>query len=770
VVLNVQDLFPQNAVDAGLLRNPLLIRGFIRLERRVYAGADKILVHSPGNREFLMEKRQVPETKVEVLPNWVDLNRPRRAGFLDFRSRWGLAGKFLLLFGGVMGPTQGLEMVVEAAQRLQAYPEIVFLLVGDGTARRRLEQEVHRRRLPNVVFQPFLEPAAYWSLLNEADAGLLTLSPKVKTPVVPSKLLGYLAAGKPYIAAVNPESDAAAITRASGAGLYVPAGNAEAFSHAVLKLYRDKELAREMGLRGREFARVHFSHETWLDRYEALLLDCAEAPLRQPPGALRRTISPALGNLLLFVGDLAIFSLCLGFGLIGGAAALPPPGEYLSRHWFLFFCTGSAFFLILYLADLYDCHLDFRRLPNLARVLAASALGLGLIVISRHLLSTCLRGGCLLLMQMVCCALLLTLWRWAFSAAALPERLTTPVLVAGTGTTGPRILEEIRHLSPHGVAVKGFITDDPAANGHTILGIPVLGDLSRLPEIVRRYRVKLLILAVPPDRSAEWLGRLTRLPLNGCRLVDLPGFYERLAGKVLVDYLSEARFLPDSLSGNPFYCLGKRLFDLLTASVILLLTWPLWLAIMAAIRWDTPGPLFFRQTRLGQHGRPFQILKFRTMHHGLCGSEPRWTRPHDPRVTRVGRFLRRTHLDELPQLINVLKGEMSLVGPRAEWEVFARQAREKVPVWRSGCRSGQPSGTRGLCGYQERLPFYSYRLTVKPGITGWAQVMFPCAGSSLEDLKEKLQYDLYYVKNRGFLLDLLILLKTVRVVLGGRGK
>lgn len=292
-----------------------------------------------------------------------------------------------------------------------------------------------------------------------------------------------------------------------------------------------------------------------------------------------------------------------------------------------------------------------------------------------------------------------------------------------------------------------------------------------LPKLMRRHQAKLLVIAITHDKSPELFSVLTNLHLNGCRLVDMPGLYEILAKKLPIDHISDAWLFLSSLSKRKAaYRLGKRLFDLIVASFVVLLTWPLWLIIMAAIRWDSQGPLFFRQNRLGQDGQPFQILKFRSMYHDPERSEPRWTVPNDPRVTRVGRLLRRTHLDELPQLINVLRGDMSLIGPRAEWEVFAQEAREKMPTWRPGRRAGDAPGTQVLCGHKERLPYYNYRLMVKPGMTGWAQVMFPCAGSSPEDLKEKLQYDLYYIKNMGFLLDLAILLKTVRIVLFGRGK
>jgi lipopolysaccharide/colanic/teichoic acid biosynthesis glycosyltransferase len=147
---------------------------------------------------------------------------------------------------------------------------------------------------------------------------------------------------------------------------------------------------------------------------------------------------------------------------------------------------------------------------------------------------------------------------------------------------------------------------------------------------------------------------------------------------------------------------------------------------------------------------------------------PQWATEDDPRITRVGRFLRKFRLDELPQLINVFKGEMSIVGPRPEREVFTREFQEAIPTCRPGRRATDPPGTVISCGVKEKIPYYSNRLLVKPGITGWAQVMYPYA-SSLEQTKEKLEYDLFYVKNIGFFLDMAILLKTVRIVLFGRG-
>ena len=210
--------------------------------------------------------------------------------------------------------------------------------------------------------------------------------------------------------------------------------------------------------------------------------------------------------------------------------------------------------------------------------------------------------------------------------------------------------------------------------------------------------------------------------------------------------------------------------DLVLASLGLIVAWPILITTALAIRLDPPGPILFRQKRLGYNSKPFEILKFRTMIATADEDIPRWAARNDSRITRVGWILRRLHFDELPQLINILKGEMSLIGPRAEWDIFSSKSQELVPEWRPGRRAGDIAGYKVFTRYREQIDFYSYRFLVRPGVTGWAQVMFPYAGSSLEDMKEKLQYDLYYIKNMGIIFDLAILLKTIRIVLFGHGK
>jgi exopolysaccharide biosynthesis polyprenyl glycosylphosphotransferase len=234
--------------------------------------------------------------------------------------------------------------------------------------------------------------------------------------------------------------------------------------------------------------------------------------------------------------------------------------------------------------------------------------------------------------------------------------------------------------------------------------------------------------------------------LRGLQVNDAVEFYEEVSGKIWVEALNPQWFVYTngfdcSQSGT---CL-KRCFDVMFATLLVLLTAPLLVVIAFAIKFNSPGPVFFRQIRVGLYGQPFVIYKFRSMRNDAeLESGPSWAAECDDRVTRIGRVLRTFHLDELPQLFNVLKGEMSMVGPRPERPCF-------------------------VCFLEKEIPFYSLRHYLKPGITGWAQIMCQY-GASVADSYEKLQYDFYYAKHKSFRCDAAILLKTVRVVLLGRGR
>jgi lipopolysaccharide/colanic/teichoic acid biosynthesis glycosyltransferase len=475
-------------------------------------------------------------------------------------------------------------------------------------------------------------------------------------------------------------------------------------------------------------------------------------------------------SLILLLGDIAAFSLALPLAIF-------VVGNNVDR-WFLwneykipFLLVGLTYVLVLYIANLYDHYLDFRRRENISRVILSCLIGTIVAV-----LLYCFRSWRIIPRDLVewlgvAFVWLTVLWRYSFSAFALPVRLQRQVLIIGAGEGGRWIAKIIKDYPNCGLAVKGFVDDDPEKFGATIDGLKVVGQSVMIEELVQQEKAGVVVLAITHEKSSLLLMTLNRLVMHGCEVIDIPHLYEFLAGKIPVDHISDIWLHFNNLTGHKLYYFKiKRLIDLVLAILGLLLTWPILILIGLAIRLDTSGPMLFRQQRLGYNAKPFQIIKFRTMKVGAEKDTPRWTGQQDSRITRVGSPLRKMHLDELPQLINIFKGEMSLIGPRAEWDIFAHESQEMVPEWRAGRRASDPPGYKVVTKYREKVPYYSYRLLVKPGITGWAQVMFPHAGSSMDDLKEKLQYDLYYIKNMGFLLDLAILMKTIRIVLFGHGK
>ena len=318
--------------------------------------------------------------------------------------------------------------------------------------------------------------------------------------------------------------------------------------------------------------------------------------------------------------------------------------------------------------------------------------------------------------------------------------------------------------------VAGFLDDNPQKLGTTIDGSTVLGNTSQLDEMIRQYKIGMVVVAITHEKSSTLLNNLVRLSFMGVQVIDMPSLYEVLAGKIPTQHISDVWLLFHSLNNaKVYYRPFRRLIDLVSAALGLAVTWPLWIIIAAAIKADSRGPVFFRQERVGKDGEPFHILKFRTMNTDAEKAGPQFACHRDPRITRVGRILRKWRLDEMPQLYNILKGEMSFIGPRPEREVFIREFQQLVPDLREGVRTTDQHGVQVVCGYRERIPYYSYRLLIKPGITGWAQVMHSYS-ANLEETREKLQYDLYYIKNMSLFLDLAILLKTIRIVLFGWGR
>jgi exopolysaccharide biosynthesis polyprenyl glycosylphosphotransferase len=324
---------------------------------------------------------------------------------------------------------------------------------------------------------------------------------------------------------------------------------------------------------------------------------------------------------------------------------------------------------------------------------------------------------------------------------SLRQLFVRRVLILGSGPMAAALIEEIESSHRHLYSVAGVVDQLPAAGSE--LAARWVGPPDRLREIVERLRPACIVLAVRDRRDHLPLMSLLQTRVRGTVVEDGLEFYERLTGKMAIEALTPgALILGKGFRNHHAARAAARFVSLLVAGVGLVLVAPLLALVAAAIKLDSEGPVFFVQQRTGIDDRPFPLLKLRTMHDG---GEVRsdWVRDNEDRITRVGRWLRRFRIDELPQLINVLRGEMNLIGPR-------------------------PHPTRNQAEFLERIAYYGLRSSVPPGITGWAQVRYGYA-NNLEEETEKMRYDLYYIKHRSIWLDARIALATAGMVLLGRG-
>lgn len=319
------------------------------------------------------------------------------------------------------------------------------------------------------------------------------------------------------------------------------------------------------------------------------------------------------------------------------------------------------------------------------------------------------------------------------------------VLIIGTGADAREVAKVLSNPNQGGMEVVGFYA--PGGEGEPEVDPALMvGAGTGLLEVVRRLHVHDVIVAVKERRGGVLPIRdLLDCKLRGIRVMDLSSFFEHARGQVRVDSLKASWLIyGDGFRQGVLRSAAKRLFDLTAASLLLLAAMPIMLVTALAILLEDGAPIFYRQERVGRGGRVFRVIKFRSMRRDAeSDGRPRWAASNDDRATHVGRTIRRLRIDELPQLFNVISGEMSLVGPRPERPFFVDRLAKEVP-------------------------FYAVRHSVKPGLTGWAQVRFHY-GATVDDAVEKLQYDLYYVKNHTLVLDTLVLLETVRVVLTGEG-
>lgn len=272
-ILNVQDIFPQNAIDLGVLKNKFMIKFFEKMEKGAYKCANRIIVHSESNRDFLQNKKGVPEDKIDVIYNWIDIKPFQDArGNGRFRKLYNLDNKFVFLFAGVIGPSQGLDLIIKIAAKLKEFSDICFLFVGDGTEESKLIRMTEDYGLKNVLFKPFVSKEEYPELVKDMDVGLVCLSTKNKTPVVPGKILGYMAASIPVVAFLNRESDGHSLIEKAKCGFTVVSNDENKALQTILKAYNERDKLRQYGENGFKYASTNFGKNVCIDKLEKLFL------------------------------------------------------------------------------------------------------------------------------------------------------------------------------------------------------------------------------------------------------------------------------------------------------------------------------------------------------------------------------------------------------------------------------------------------------------------------------------------------------------------
>jgi|TARA_R100000501_G_scaffold17911_1_gene34564 sugar transferase (PEP-CTERM system associated) len=332
--------------------------------------------------------------------------------------------------------------------------------------------------------------------------------------------------------------------------------------------------------------------------------------------------------------------------------------------------------------------------------------------------------------------LFIVLTRILFLAIIGWRRFREPIIVIGTGAQGRRMVERSEDPTAGFRIVKQLSLSRVNAEE----GSETLQDIPSLADFCARNEVEEIVLALDERRGSLPTDTLLKAKLSGVRVTDMSTFLERMTGRVDLESVrpSWLIFSDGFLGSSTGAVVSKRLFDLIASGLLLLLSSPILLVSALAVRLSSPGPIFYRQERVGQFGKVFEVMKFRSMVQDAEKDGAVWAQKGDARVTSVGRVIRATRIDEIPQIFNVFKGDMSFVGPRPERPVFVEQL-------------------------SRQIPFYDERHVVKPGITGWAQLNYPY-GASVEDARHKLEYDLYYIKNYSLFLDIVTLIQTVRVV------
>jgi sugar transferase (PEP-CTERM system associated) len=451
--------------------------------------------------------------------------------------------------------------------------------------------------------------------------------------------------------------------------------------------------------------------------------------------------------LLLGAGELLLLAGAMRVAVSLRYIEAPDPlAEYSPNLYARAFVFALVIVVSMAALGLYRTHLRASWVGQVARQLTAFVIGAVGLTVSYYVIPQAYVGRGVLAIALCLGFAAVTGFRVLFMRAVEIESLKPRILILGTGHRAAQIHNRMRRRSDRrGFTVVGYIAcpnEEVIVPGDQVMRVSI-----PLAELTKREQISEIVVGVDDRRGRLPMEELLLCRQSGIAITDLTTFFERESGRVQLSMLDPSWLVfSGGFNATWMHRMSKRSFDLLAASLLLVLCWPLMLMTALAIRIESGRgqPILYRQERVGEHGIPFPLLKFRSMRTDAeRDGVALWASKNDDRVTRVGRISRKMRLDELPQLWNVLKGEMSIVGPRPERPQFVADLSTKIP-------------------------YYTLRHCLKPGLAGWAQLSYPY-GASDEDAAEKLKYDLFYVKNHNLLLDILILVETVEIVLFGNG-
>ena len=452
-----------------------------------------------------------------------------------------------------------------------------------------------------------------------------------------------------------------------------------------------------------------------------------------------RTILLLMVEALLLFGGL-IIAVYVRMGAVDAEETLLHHNGFYKAGLATVFCLAA-----FYLFDLYDFVIMHDRRELVLRLLQALGLAWVAMALTFYALPKVMIGRGVSLISLPLAMLMMVGWRlsihWVLGHPELGER----ILIVGSGPFAVEIARETLERKDAGYRVIGFVDNDPALVGKSLINPKVIGLTSELAVLVQRENIDRLVVAIGDRRGQFPTQELLKLSLSGdVSIEESASFYERLTGRVLLDMIRPSWLIFSSRGQR------ARLNEMLRivmhrviAFAGATLSLPIALLTAILIKLESRGPVLYKQERVGKNGRPFTVMKFRSMRMDAEKDGPVWAKSDDDRMTRVGRIIRKIRVDEIPQFWNILRGDMNFVGPRPERPHFVATLAQEIP-------------------------YYEQRHLIAPGLTGWAQINYPY-GASIDDARQKLQYDLFYIKNQNLALDATIMFETIKTILFGKG-